>query len=85
MKKALAVLFVLVLSLGLLAGCGDPGTTDPGTTENGAATGGVDNEKVIRISVSGTPVIDPAVGITNIVDKAEMKEKLTAWLAEHNA
>ncbi len=72
MKKALAVLFVLVLSLGLLAGCGgdpgttDPGTTDPGTTtEDGATTGGVDSEKVIRISVSGTPVIDPAVGITN--------------------
>ena len=65
MKKALAVLFVLVLSLGLLAGCGgDPGTTDPGTTtEDGATTGGVDSEKVIRISVSGTPVIDPAVGI----------------------
>ncbi len=27
----------------------------------------------------------PSAGITNIVDKAEMKEKLTAWLAEHNA
>ena len=29
--------------------------------------------------------VPSAVGITNIVDKAEMKEKLTAWLAEHNA
>ena len=27
--------------------------------------------------------VPSAIGITNIVDKAEMKQKLEAWLAEH--
>lgn len=33
--------------------------------------------------LSHDPRVPSAVGITNIVDKAEIKQKLTAWLAEH--
>ena len=33
--------------------------------------------------LSADPRVPSAVGITNIVDKAEIKQKLTAWVAEH--
>lgn len=35
--------------------------------------------------LSADPRVPSAIGITNIVDKKEIKEKLTAWLAEHTA
>jgi len=62
MKKALLVLMVLVMAMALLAGCGG-GTTDEGTTpdEGTATTGG---EKIVRISVSGTPVLDPYASVS---------------------
>ena len=33
--------------------------------------------------LNADPRVPSAVGITNIVDKNEIKEKLTAWCAEH--
>lgn len=33
--------------------------------------------------LNADPRVPSAVGITNIVDKAEIKQKLTAWVAEH--
>ena len=33
--------------------------------------------------LNADPRVPSAIGITNIVDKNEMKEKLGAWLTEH--
>ncbi len=61
MKKALLVLMVLVMAMALLAGCGG-GATDEGTTDQGAATTG--GEKIVRVTVSGTPVLDPGASVS---------------------
>ena len=63
MKKWLALGVSLVLAMAMLAGCGDTstptdGTTDPATTGNSA-----EKEKIVRVTVSGTPVVDPARGL----------------------
>lgn len=77
MKKRWAILFVLLLTIALLAGCGgDPATTTDG--EDPAATGDTSGtaEKIVRVTVSGTPVLDPhratdngsAVAMVNIYE-----------------
>ncbi|NPV43408.1 MAG: ABC transporter substrate-binding protein [Firmicutes bacterium] len=57
-KKIMTISLVVILTAVLMAGCG--GQTPGPEDKQGEATGG---EKVIRISVSGTPKIDPAVGL----------------------
>jgi ascorbate PTS system EIIB component len=37
----------------------------------------------LTTELEADPRVPSAVGITNIVDKAEMKEKLEAWVAAH--
>lgn len=49
---------------------------------------GFDGDLVITMSdltdeLNADPRVPSAVGITNIVDKAEIKEKLSGWVAEH--
>lgn len=65
MKKRWAILLVFMLTLALLTGCsGDPATPADGeTTEGGATTS--NGEKIVRVTVSGTPVIDPHRGNDN--------------------
>lgn len=94
MKKWLALGVSLVLAMAMLAGCGDTstptdGTTDPATTGNSA-----EKEKIVRVTVSGTPVVDPARGLytssaqalPNIYDTlvfpVENSEEVKPWLAE---
>lgn len=94
MKKWLALGVSLVLAMAMLAGCGDTstptdGTTDPATTGNSA-----EKEKIVRVTVSGTPVVDPARGLytssaqalPNIYDTlvfpVENSEEMKPWLAE---
>lgn len=94
MKKWLALGVSLVLAMAMLAGCGDTstptdGTTDPATTGNSA-----EKEKIVRVTVSGTPVIDPARGLytssaqalPNVYDSlvfpVENSEEVEPWLAE---
>lgn len=61
-SKVMAVILVLVLMSTMLAGCGSKeagaGPGDDQTAQTPAA-----QEKVMRVSVSGTPKIDPAVGM----------------------
>ena len=38
---------------------------------------------LVMTLVNADERVPSAIGITNIVDKAEMKQKLEAWLAEH--
>ena len=69
MKKALVILLVLVMSFALLSACGDktnPGTDPETTGETGSPTEQpvVSGDRMVRVSVSGTPICDPAVGIT---------------------
>lgn len=50
---------------------------------------GFNGDLVITMSdltdeLNADPRVPSAVGITNIVDKGEMKEKLEAWVAEHS-
>lgn len=49
---------------------------------------GFNGDLVITMSdltdeLNADPRVPSAVGITNIVDKNEIKEKLSAWVAEH--
>ena len=37
----------------------------------------------MMLKINADERVPSAIGITNIVDKAEMKQKLEAWLAEH--
>lgn len=58
MKKYFAMCLMLMLTLFVVAGCGG---SNNGKDSGNAATG----ESIIRISVSGTANVDPAVGISN--------------------
>ena len=44
---------------------------------------GFTGDLVITDELNADERVPSAIGITNIVDKAEMKQKLEAWLAEH--
>lgn len=63
----------------------------PIETEHGSLDSliGFNGDLVITMSdltdeLNADPRVPSAVGITNIVDKGEMKEKLEAWVAEHS-
>ena len=63
----------------------------PNETEHGNLDSliGFNGDLVITMSdltdeLNADPRVPSAVGITNIVDKGEMKEKLEAWVAEHS-
>ncbi len=63
MKKILLILLILVMSMALLAGCGNT-QTNSGTADDTSATANT-GENMIRISAANTPVIDPATGCDN--------------------
>ncbi len=66
MKKILLIFMVLVVSMALLAACGDNTQTNNGAADDTANAGTAGTaEKMIRISADSTPVIDPAIGISN--------------------
>lgn len=64
----------------------------PIETEHGNldSTNGFTGDLVITMSdlteeLSADPRVPSAIGITNIVNKGEIAEKLTAWVEEHTA
>jgi len=62
LKKVASILLVFVLIVVMLPGCSGktPVSNDDGSGEGGTKPAG---EKIVRMTVSGTPVIDPAVGL----------------------
>ncbi len=69
-KRFLALLLSLMLMLTLVVACGTTNeddsveTTDKATDETVAPVEGIDPNRIIRMSGSGTPILDPAAGIT---------------------
>lgn len=59
MKKYFVACMILILTLVFVTGCGSSNTNTSSNSET-VATG----ESIIRMSVSGTPSVDPAVGIS---------------------
>lgn len=65
MKKILSLILVLMLLLASLVGCGGNNDTNPAGNDSAGNESPVNNEKIIRITADSTPVIDPAIGISN--------------------
>lgn len=65
MKKHKVWWLVLALALALVlcAACGETPPVEGENVSEGSTTSDTDSSKIIRVSVSGTPVLDPAVGI----------------------
>lgn len=62
MKRLISIILTVTIFMTLLTGCSG-GTVDPNLENNSEA--GSSGEKIIRMTVSGTPILDPAVGISN--------------------
>ncbi|WP_313343655.1 ABC transporter substrate-binding protein [Sedimentibacter sp.] len=87
MKKSVSIILIASVIMTLFTGCSGANNSSKGNLEN--SSGG---EKVIRITVSGTPVIDPAIGISNSSAVAFVnlydtlvfptQEGVIPWLAE---
>lgn len=63
MKRCLSFILVLTMAITLLVGCGGSEDISPTPTEGESNVPA--GEKIIRITADSTPVIDPAVGISN--------------------
>lgn len=69
MKKNLLIFALIAVMLISLVGCGGGKVQDSGSQSNGTEEGGeqvVDQgEKIVRINQHETPILDPAIGISN--------------------
>ena len=63
MKRCLSFILVFIMIMTLLAGCGK--NEEPSSTSTEGKSDVPTGEKIIRITADSTPVIDPAIGISN--------------------
>jgi len=62
-KRSLVILLVLVMLSVVLTGCGGSNNASYNSTQPQNTDGSAAAEKIVRFSASGTPKIDPAVGM----------------------
>lgn len=63
MKKWISIILAFTMTMTLLVGCG--GTKENATNSEEGETTLPAGEKIVRITADSTPVIDPAIGISN--------------------
>lgn len=64
MKKLMSMILIVAIFMTLLTGCSG-GANNNASAGNSENTAGAGMEKVIKMTVHGTPVLDPAIGISN--------------------